>query len=148
VASSTPKESPPSTEQELVAESSTPPGSGTTTPTAVPDTSRKSRAFLGLSPIAGFFRAHYPSASGWSSSAKSVLETAEEGEESDDGSEEDEEEDRRTIRGVVIDGDEPEGKKVTNGHANIGEGQTEKLREEGNSALLLTATPLVVTHAS
>ena len=86
------KGSPGAGEAELPdAESSTPPESGTITPTAgengsVSERKSQSRAFLGLSPLAGFLRATSWTGSG----AKSE----------DDAGEDNDEEDRRTIRGV------------------------------------------------
>ncbi|KAJ7630439.1 UV radiation resistance protein and autophagy-related subunit 14-domain-containing protein [Roridomyces roridus] len=80
------------------AESTTPPASGSTTPTT--EMAKKSRSFIGLSPIAGFLRARYPSAILIGSSAKSVTEESEVsvGEEADTLADDDDE-DRRTIRG-------------------------------------------------
>ncbi|EFI28649.1 hypothetical protein CC1G_13675 [Coprinopsis cinerea okayama7 len=74
-------------------EAQTPPRSGATTPTpgGNAEDSRKSRSFLGLTPLAGFLRSRYPSAV-----RGSPKETSE-----DDGDEE--EEDRRTIHGVARD---------------------------------------------
>jgi hypothetical protein len=93
---------------DLPVEGSTPPASGSTTPT---DASKKSRPFLGFSPFTGFLRGRYPSSI--RVSGKSLSENAQEtdgdhtasipstGEQ--DGS--DEEEDRKTIHGVIRDAD-------------------------------------------
>lgn len=88
---------------ELPAEGNTPPASGSTTPTT--ETGKMSR-FIGLSPIAGFLRARYPSAIR-AVSVKPVSEAepvdAPEPPASDEGAEDQPEndEDRRTIRGDV-----------------------------------------------
>ncbi|KAJ7480116.1 hypothetical protein B0H11DRAFT_1864054 [Mycena galericulata] len=86
---------------ELPAEGNTPPASGSTTPTT--DTGKKSRSFIGLSPIAGFLRARYPSAIR-TPSAKPVSEPTEEAEENaEEQNSAEDDEDRRTIRGEVAD---------------------------------------------
>ncbi|KAJ7748488.1 hypothetical protein DFH07DRAFT_923445 [Mycena maculata] len=97
---------------ELPAEGSTPPASGSTTPTT--ETGKKSRSFIGLSPIAGFLRARYPSAIRTSSTKpipESMEESVIEGTEDPPYSTEDDE-DRRTIQGDVADAAVDE---VTNG---------------------------------
>jgi len=113
----------------------TPPSSGATTPTASTH-DRRSRSLLGLYPLAGFLRSRYPSVVG-RPSVKSVAETPEGGLENGDAStvashgsvEEtgEDDEDRRTIRGVVLDGDAEQ--KAKNSHSVNGEappGQKEK----------------------
>ncbi|KAJ7642286.1 hypothetical protein B0H17DRAFT_464700 [Mycena rosella] len=106
--SSTPK---PAYSAELPTEGNTPPASGATTPTT--ETGQKSRLFIGLSPIAGFLRARYPSAIRAASSAKPVPEAEAAAEDAvpvteppniGEGAEEqhnftEDDEDRRTIRG-------------------------------------------------
>lgn len=88
---------------ELPAEGNTPPASGSTTPTT--DTGRKTRSFIGLSPIAGFLRARYPSAIRAAVKAESVEDSEppaidEDAEDRQAFAEDDE--DRRTIRGDVV----------------------------------------------
>jgi hypothetical protein len=117
----------------------TPPSSGATTPTASTH-DRKTRSLLGLYPLAaGILRSRYPSVVG-RPSVKSVDETPEGGLENGDASivafrspsdeSGEDEEDRRTIRGVVIEGEPQVGKKPANGHSVNGEarlGQKEKI---------------------
>ncbi|GLB36563.1 putative vacuolar sorting 38 and autophagy-related subunit 14 [Lyophyllum shimeji] len=107
--STTPKASDPSGQDG----NTTPPASGSTTPTAAStDASKKARPFLGFSPLSGFLRGRYPSAS--RASVKSCPSTADEGQESEErqetsptrpSSEQDQQdgdsdEDRRTISNV------------------------------------------------
>ncbi|KAJ7139545.1 UV radiation resistance protein and autophagy-related subunit 14-domain-containing protein [Mycena epipterygia] len=86
---------------DLPAEGNTPPASGSTTPTT--ETGKKTRSFIGLSPIAGFLRARYPSAIR-ASPVPPVSEAPGTAEDTaalnGDGAEDDE--DRRTIRGEVV----------------------------------------------
>ncbi|KAJ7037533.1 hypothetical protein C8F04DRAFT_1092784 [Mycena alexandri] len=109
---STPKAAPLAYSAELPAEGNTPPASGATTPTT--ETAKKGRSFIGLSPIAGFLRARYPSAIRAATAAKTesapVLPNAEteepsvEGDGVEDAAEEDDvDADRRTIRGGEAD---------------------------------------------
>ncbi|KAJ6626950.1 hypothetical protein B0H10DRAFT_2296551 [Mycena sp. CBHHK59/15] len=117
---------------ELPAEGNSPLASGSTTPTT--EIGKKSRSFIGLSPIAGFLRARYPSAIR-ASSVKPVSEASEEPvhphengeselvvvEEGDMVVSWEDDEDRRTIRGdpdAVV-----EDAKASNG----GERASEKL---------------------
>lgn len=88
---------------DLPAEGNTPPASGSTTPTT--ETGKKTRSFIGLSPIAGFLRARYPSAiRAYSvppvSEAPGAAEDTAALNGGGDGAEDDE--DRRTIRGEVV----------------------------------------------
>ncbi|KAJ6569615.1 hypothetical protein B0H19DRAFT_700690 [Mycena capillaripes] len=100
---------------ELPAEGNTPPASGSTTPTT--EAMKKGRSFIGLSPIAGFLRARYPSAI--RAAAPKVESTADVEPSIDDAVAEEpqeDEEDRRTIRGdVVADAAIEETTKETNG---------------------------------
>jgi len=108
---------------ELPAEGDTPPASGSTTPTT--ETGKKSRSFIGLSPIAGFLRARYPSAIR-ASSVKPVseVESTEEAEASGVDDQQEDDEDRRTIRGdAAADAALDEGPNGTDG---VGRG-SEKL---------------------
>jgi hypothetical protein len=86
---------------ELPAEGNTPPASGSTTPTT--EIGKKSRSFIGLSPIAGFLRARYPSAiRAVAVKPVSEMEAAEGSEPptvADGGADPEDDEDRRTIRG-------------------------------------------------
>ncbi|KAJ7456454.1 hypothetical protein FB451DRAFT_1048357, partial [Mycena latifolia] len=115
---STPK---PVYSAELPTEGNTPPASGSSTPTT--ETGKKSRSFIGLSPIAGFLRARYPSAIRASSAKPVSEETAEDPEPPaiDDGVEgqqnsAEDDEDRRTIRGdAVADAAAEDAAKGTNG---------------------------------
>jgi hypothetical protein len=135
----------PKAQEATLLESYTPPGSGSTTPTAAASDTRVSRAFLGLSPFADFLRARYPSASTRSTSAKTVPGSTEEGggagsggtagsasQSGTDAEGNDDESDRRTIRGVSVGG---EGKAV-NGHAE----NQEKLND---SVAALTGTTVI-----
>lgn len=128
-------------------EGPTPTSSGATTPTA---STKPKSSLLGLYPLAGFLRSRYPSVVG-RPSVKSVDETAEGDLENGDAlaaSEnssdqvggsvaEDDDEDRRTIRGVAVDGEpRQEGKQVTNGHgANADASQREQEKSHRNSSL-------------
>ncbi|KAJ7226042.1 UV radiation resistance protein and autophagy-related subunit 14-domain-containing protein [Mycena pura] len=84
---------------ELPAEGNTPPASGATTPTTETAKKSVSRSFIGLSPIAGFLRARYPSAIR-AAPTKPVSEADGEAPTVEEEQQEDEE-DRRTIRGDV-----------------------------------------------
>jgi len=136
---SSPKDNSPRPSNTDLADGNTPPSSGATTPTASTH-DRKTRSLLGLYPLAGFLRSRYPSVVG-RPSVKSVDETPEGGlgngdasivpfhsPASDETGEDDE--DRRTIRGVDMEGEpQQEGKKPANGHSLNGEarlGQKEK----------------------
>ncbi|KAJ7785736.1 hypothetical protein B0H16DRAFT_1753588 [Mycena metata] len=139
---STPKAAPLAYSAELPAEGNTPPASGATTPTT--ETAKKGRSFIGLSPIAGFLRARYPSAIRAATAAKTesspsapVLPNAEteepsvEGEGVEDAAEDDVDADRLTIRGgesdaVLLDDSElaEAGKGTTNG---VDRGSEEKV---------------------
>ncbi|KAJ7171868.1 hypothetical protein C8R43DRAFT_1146446 [Mycena crocata] len=81
---------------ELPAEGNTPPASGSTTPTV--ETAKKGYSFIGLSPIAGFLRARYPSAI---RAPPVKVEEDVEPPTVDDGLNS-AEDDRRTIRGDVV----------------------------------------------
>ncbi|KAJ7651952.1 UV radiation resistance protein and autophagy-related subunit 14-domain-containing protein [Mycena polygramma] len=85
---------------ELPAEGNTPPASGSTTPTAA-DTASKDRSFFGLSPIAGFLRARYPSAIRAAAPKVEPPTDAEASIEDAVSDPQEDEEDRRTIRGDV-----------------------------------------------
>ncbi|KAJ7151566.1 UV radiation resistance protein and autophagy-related subunit 14-domain-containing protein [Mycena filopes] len=108
---STPKPAPLAYSAELPAEGNTPPASGTTTPTT--EAAKKGRSFIGLSPIAGFLRARYPSAIRAATVAKTELsqspvpnadsEQASAGQSVEDAAEDDIDADRRTIRGGETD---------------------------------------------
>ncbi|KAF8665091.1 hypothetical protein AX16_000559 [Volvariella volvacea WC 439] len=98
-------------------ESTTPPASGSTTPTVstLSDSVKRNRPFLGLVPLAGFLRGRYPSTSSWTSSSNTKAEPPSREHEQVDGANkaqssdgaaptaEDEDDDRRTIHAVVID---------------------------------------------
>lgn len=88
---------------DLPAGGSTPPTSGSATPTtAATDASKKPRPFLGFSPFTDFLRGRYPSSiriSGKDGEHTTSVTSYEE----QDGS--DEEEDRKTIHGVIRDAD-------------------------------------------
>ncbi|KAF7367375.1 hypothetical protein MSAN_00800000 [Mycena sanguinolenta] len=106
----------------------TPPASGSTTPTT--ETAKKGRSFIGLSPIAGFLRARYPSAirtptptAKATESEPSVAETTPAVTEEDATMEDDMDEDRRTIRGDTA------GDAVIEALANGAERGSEKLGE-------------------
>ncbi|TFK40915.1 hypothetical protein BDQ12DRAFT_720651 [Crucibulum laeve] len=98
-------------------ESTTPPVSGSTTPTVgTADESKKARPFLGLAPFTDFIRSRYPSSSRTAEADSSVNNTCEnvlteedvsESHGSAEEEEEEEEEDQRTIRSVPFgtDGD-------------------------------------------
>ena len=97
---------------DLQVEGSTPPASGSTTPTAAAtDVSKKGRPFLGFSPFTELLRGRYPSSI--RISGKNSLSTSENVQEVDEErtvivreqDESDEEEDRKTIHGVIRDAD-------------------------------------------
>ena len=100
---------------ELAVEGSTPPASGSTTPTAAAtDASKKGRSFLGFSPFTEFLRGRYPSSV--RISGNNPLSISENSQEMDEDrttfvprareqDESDEEEDRNTIHGVIRDDD-------------------------------------------
>ncbi|KAJ6519293.1 hypothetical protein C8R45DRAFT_17210 [Mycena sanguinolenta] len=110
---------------ELPAEGNTPPASGSTTPTT--ETAKKGRSFIGLSPIAGFLRARYPSAIRTptpTAKAEASEPSIEEAAVTEDAAVEDDmDEDRRTIRG------DPAGDAVIEALANGAERGSEKLGE-------------------
>lgn len=94
--SATPKEY----NAELPVEGNTPPASGSTTPTM--EAAKKGRSFIGLSPIAGFLRARYPSAIRVPAPAAAKAPSIEEAAVSvneEDVQNADDDDDRRTIRG-------------------------------------------------
>jgi hypothetical protein len=94
--SATPKEY----NAELPVEGNTPPASGSTTPTT--EAAKKGRSFIGLSPIAGFLRARYPSAIRVPAPAAAKAPSIEEAAVSvneEDVQNADDDDDRRTIRG-------------------------------------------------
>jgi hypothetical protein len=148
---------------ELPVEDNTPPASGSTTPTAETDASKRTRPFLGLSPLAGFLRSRYPSAI--RPSVKTVTEAPEGPQENGDilvipppqnSGEQDEsgedDEDRRTIRGVVLDRNEDqehEGKSVVNGHGHEnGSGEPVQREKHGDVSLTFATPPPPVTRVS
>lgn len=127
---------------EVEAESTTPPESGSTTPTAIaPFTeggtfSRYSKLSIGFPPLPGFLRSRNASASG----RVSVKLDPETGEEAQDGVQGamsglsgpnlrmgEDEEDRRTIRGVVVDCEE--GKGVEGAEVSVSEGAKEPMEK-------------------
>lgn len=149
-----------SCDTDLPSENYTPPASGSTTPTtlAAIEASKKSRLFLGLSPLAGFLRSRYPSASG-TPSVKSVPEPPEvphengmvvESQSRSSGEEDEDEEDRRTIRGVEMASDLDSGQesKAVNGHVNGGHKHEEKIPDEDIPSPPPTTPPSLATHVS
>ncbi|KII86321.1 hypothetical protein PLICRDRAFT_93773 [Plicaturopsis crispa FD-325 SS-3] len=138
------------------AASDSPPASGSTTPTAAPLTPSESSgsssriSFLGFSPLAGFLRGRYPSASA-QPTVKSLAEDAHEDadaspgdspphdEATATGADDEDEDDRRTIRGAAGERTEDKnGTAHTNGHAVDPPGQ-DVVHEEKSSA---TSSPL------
>lgn len=134
--SSTPKAS---DNADFPVESTTPPASGSTTPTAVAtDVSKKTRPFLAFSPLTDFLRGRYPSSSSRISvKGASESDVVQESEQTQATSEHDElydEEDRKTISGVSRDGDNREGQKpVPDTLSANGEGEKLHESEENHS---------------
>jgi len=127
----------------LEGSTTTPPASGSITPTAtVTDGSKKPRPFLSLSPLTGFFRVRHPSGSNDPEPGSSgpVSETDEQA--SRDGDDEDDE-DRRTISNIPRDVDVMEARSRNRDGGGLAlnvNGGDEKLRHENrgdNPALCL-----------
>ncbi|KAK7064710.1 hypothetical protein R3P38DRAFT_2492219 [Favolaschia claudopus] len=117
--------------EELPAEGNTPPASGSTTPTTT-DTAKKGRSFIGLSPIAGFLRARYPSAIRATPTppVAKTNDVAPAAEVAVNVNEElEDEEDRRTIRGDVVAGDVGMTEEAAETTLNGAERGSEKLGE-------------------
>jgi UV radiation resistance-associated gene protein len=137
-------------------DANTPPSSGATTPTASTH-DRKTRSLLGLYPLAGFLRSHYPSVVG-RPTVKSVAETSEGGLENGNASAAvshnisdeigDDDEDRRTIRGDTTEGEpEQELKRLANGHSiNVEPRQGRKEKSLDEAIPLDFAAPALASN--
>lgn len=126
----------------------TPPASGSTTPTATIDASKKARSFLSFPPISGFFRGRYPSSTQDSTVdtsddsqeaqepdvSSAMSETAESEQVSGD------DEDRKTISGVPLD---TEGVLVRGDRGLALNGEEEKLDLGNQDRVQLHPDPII-----
>ena len=131
----------------LEGSTTTPPASGSNTPTAtVTDGSKKPRPFLSLPPLTGFFRMRHPSSSDDPEAGPGgpVTETDEQAGHDDEG-DDDDDEDRRTISNIPRDLDARSRNRNGSGLAlNVQDGGDEKLRHENRGDISpISLDPLI-----